>query len=92
MAAPVGNNNAGKNKIWSLAIQKALRKRSKSEQLEELVSLADVLLDKCKEGDLAALRELGDRIEGKPHQTVGGDSETGEIPVSMTIKYVRPNG
>lgn len=70
MAAPIGNHNAGKNKIWSLAIQKALRKRSKSEQLEELEELAEVLILKCREGDLQALKELGDRIEGKPMQSV----------------------
>lgn len=66
----IGNNNGGKNKLWSLAIQKAIRKRSKSEQLEELENIAEVLLNKCMEGDMVALKELGDRIEGKPMQSV----------------------
>lgn len=73
--APLGNNNAGKNRLWSLAIKKALKKRSKSEQLEELEDLAEVLLDKCKEGDMAALKELGDRLEGKPNQSISGPDE-----------------
>jgi len=33
-----------------------------------------------------------EHAHGKPHQTLGGDTETGEIPVSMTVKYVKPNG
>jgi hypothetical protein len=46
------------------------------------------LLKKAEEGEGWALKELGDRLDGKPHQTIGGDTPTGEIPVSMTVKYV----
>lgn len=67
---PLGNNNATKTKIWSLAIQKAIRKRSKSEQLEELEIIADALLNKCIEGDMVAIKELGDRLEGKANQSI----------------------
>lgn len=90
--APLNNQNAAKGRMWNAAIQKALRKRSKSEQMEALQEIADKLLDRAMDGDITALKELGDRLDGKSHQTIGGDGPDGEIPVSMTVKYVRPNG
>lgn len=60
--APIGNNNAAKNKPWSDAIRKRLIQR------KDLDKLADVLIDAALEGDMAALKELGDRYEGKPKQ------------------------
>jgi len=94
MAAPLGNQNAVKSKLWQAAINRALEKRSKSRKdaKDALDDLAEKFLAKCDEGELQAFRELGDRLDGKPHQTLGGDTETGEIPVSMTVKYVKPNG
>jgi hypothetical protein len=64
MAAPVGNRNAAKAKVWSAAIQRALDKRV-SERRAALDELADKLIDMALAGDLGALREFGDRIEGK---------------------------
>lgn len=72
MAAPQGNQNAAKAKIWQAAILRALKKRSKSDQLEALDDLAEKLLAQCDAGDMAALRELGDRLEGKPAQAITG--------------------
>lgn len=68
--APLGNTNSAKNRVWSLAIQQALSKRSKGDQMKTLRELAEVLLSRCDEGDLSALKELGDRLEGKPLQSV----------------------
>ena len=71
----MGNNNAVKTRLWSLAIQKALKRRSKSDQLEELGLIADALLNKCIEGDMVAIKELGDRLEGKANQSISGPDE-----------------
>ena len=70
MAAAVGNQYAAKAKQWSLAIERALAKRSKRTKVEALDALAEKLLEKCDEGDMAALKELGDRLDGKPAQAV----------------------
>lgn len=77
MAAPAGNQNAAKAKMWSAAIHRALEKRGAGDKLKALDELAEKLLANCDEGDLAALKELGDRIEGKAAQsvTVAGDEE-----------------
>lgn len=88
---PVGNTNATKNRVWSLAIEKALSaKYGRKETLDNLVDLATILLEKCEEKDLPALRELGDRMEGKPAQTIQGPGDDGELPVSLKIIYVDP--
>ncbi len=74
-----GNNNATKNKVWTLAIEKALKEKyGRKETLDNLVELAEELLVKCAAGDMVALKELGDRMEGKAHQSI---EQTGEITV-----------
>lgn len=73
MPAPIGNQNAVKAKRWSAAIDAALAKRSKGDGIKALEQLAEVLLQQAESGDIVALKELGDRIEGKPHQSMDVD-------------------
>ena len=75
-----GNQNAVKGKRWATAINKALDKRSKAEGVEALNDLAEVFLIKCDEGDIKALKELGDRLDGKPHQDL---NVTGDFNVTI---------
>tara|TARA_R110000868_G_scaffold389707_2_gene659051 strand:+ start:327 stop:602 length:276 start_codon:yes stop_codon:yes gene_type:complete len=90
MPAPLGNTNATKGKRWSQAIDRALAKRCLGNGIKALDDLAEVLLKEAEAGDISALKELGDRLEGRPHQTIGGqDGE--DIPLSLTVKYVKPS-
>jgi hypothetical protein len=75
--APLGNRNGAKEKPWLAALNRALAKRSLASQKEALDDLADKLLDSCADGNLSALQELGNRLDGKPAQsvTVAGDPE-----------------
>ncbi len=75
--APKGNKNAAKNKPWQDAINRALARYGEGSKDGGLNKLADKLLIKCADGDLSALKELGDRIEGKPAQsvTLAGDED-----------------
>lgn len=75
--APIGNQNARKAKIWTQAIERALKKRSKSaaDMIEALDELAEKLLIECDSGNLIALKELADRLEGKPVQGIEGTIE-----------------
>lgn len=77
MPAPVGNQHAVKAKRWSLAIDAALAKRCKGDGVRALEDLAEKLLLAAEGGDVTALKELGDRLEGKPAQTtvLTGDQE-----------------
>lgn len=67
-----GNLNASRGRRWSAAIDRALALRSKAAGIEALDVLAEKLLAACDEGDLSALRELGDRLDGKPAQAITG--------------------
>ena len=78
--APVGNTNAIRGRIWRDSIKRALEKRadqSRVEWIQELDKLAERLLTAADAGDMAAMRELGDRLEGKPAQQiqVQGDAD-----------------
>jgi hypothetical protein len=62
--APIGNKNATKNKSWSDAIRKAIVRR------KDMDKLAGKLVDLALEGNMPAMREIGDRLQGRPAQTV----------------------
>jgi hypothetical protein len=83
--APLGNQNAAKGKRWSDAIDRALAKRCKGDGIKALDELAEKLLSKADEGDMSALKELGDRIEGKPQQQVALDARhSGTVVLQLT--------
>lgn len=91
MGAPVGNRNAAKAKVWHAAIMRALERRKPAdERVAAIDELADKLLDLVAKGDLGALKEFGDRLDGKPAQsvTVAGDDEGGPIQHSVAVEFV----
>jgi hypothetical protein len=92
MAAPLGNQNAAKAKIWHAAIMRALEKRdqSRADGKKEIDALADKLIDLVAEGDLAALKEFGDRLDGKPAQAIVGDDDSPPVRVEGRIKLIKP--
>lgn len=78
--APQGNQNAAKAKVWAAAINRALERRKPAdERIKAIDELADKFIENCFQGDLAALKELGDRLDGKPAQTIGGDPDADPI-------------
>jgi hypothetical protein len=81
MSAPVGNRNAAKGRIWCDAVKKALEKRDGGHNAA-LEQLANVLIDKCLSGDVPALKELGDRLEGKVMQRLEISGEDGN-PITI---------
>ncbi len=82
--APKGNDNNKKGKVWS----EALRKHVVQNRL--MPGLAKKLVDMALDGDMVAMKELGDRLEGKCHQTVGGDGEDGGITIHIR-KFFEPD-
>lgn len=57
------------------ALRRALARAKEKDDYRQLNALADKLLDKAAEGDMAAIKELADRIDGKVPQALVGDSE-----------------
>ncbi len=73
-----GNQNAAKAKRWQKALERALARSSKKDVDAGLDSIADQVVAKAKEGDKEAWKEIGDRMDGKPAQslTVAGDEDS----------------
>lgn len=74
-----GNNaNPGgrpkRDKLWRDALIRAVKRRE-SEDPQALEKLADKLLWKMGQGDILAMREFADRIDGKPSQEIVGDAD-----------------
>lgn len=81
MAAPINPKGAKSDKIWRDAIMRAVRRLNTDEPPKDaapqqrLEVLADMLVTKGMLGDVPALREIGDRLDGKAMQPIGGDAD-----------------
>lgn len=72
VGAPEGNKNSSKsNRLWGETIKRACMQNDG----ERLRRIAERLLDQAEEGNIAAIKELGDRLDGKALMTLAGDSE-----------------
>jgi len=86
--APFGNRNAQKGRMWNDALRKAIAQddgRRLRASIEKLLNLAS-------NGEPWAIKELADRLDGRPTQTnvlVASDE-----PELKTIKivFVSPDG
>ena len=74
VGAPKGNKNSTRDKI--------VRKLAVQEDYKKLHSVANALYAKAEDGDISAIKELGDRLDGKAVQEIGGGDEP------ITIKVV----
>lgn len=79
MGAPVGNQNAVKdNRRWSETLNRAIAQ----DDGKRLRAAAEKLLDLAAAGEPWAVKEIGDRLDGKPKQQTeisgpdGGPVET----------------
>ena len=79
-----GNTNAVSKRPWICAIERALAKRSLAKKREALDDLAEKLLKQCDKGDVSALKELADRMDGRAVQFVSA-----EVDTTVTVEIVR---
>ena len=66
-----------KGKPWAGALRRAIAEADR----DKLLEIAKTLLDKAAEGDMQAVKELGDRLDGRAPQalTLQGDEEGGPV-------------
>lgn len=65
--APIGNQNGLKqNRLWGDTIKRAVAQNNSV----KLRGIADKLIELATAGDIQAIKELGDRLDGKPHQSI----------------------
>lgn len=81
-----GNTNASKNKVWIAALNRAIAQ----DDGERLRKAAEKLIDLAVEGDVPALKELGDRLDGKCVQQLihSGDPDN-PVQVEKIVREVK---
>ena len=75
MPAPAGNLNSAKGREWTSALRRAMAHRGEGDYRHTLLAIADAVVAKALEGDRDAWREIAEREDGKPMQSVGQDPE-----------------
>jgi hypothetical protein len=81
------NGRPKRDKIWREAIIRALKRREQDDP-QALERLANSFIRKVEEGDVSAIKEFGDRLDGKPAQAVIGDDSEDPITVRQIITGV----
>jgi hypothetical protein len=88
VGAPFGNTNSNKNnRIWANTI----RKLAVQEDYKRIHVIAEKLFEKAAEGDLGAMKEVGDRLDGKAiavQELTGADGK--DLPSGIGIVFVKP--
>jgi len=80
MGAPIGNKNSSRtNRLWG----KTVKKLAIQEDHKRLHRVAEALFRKAEDGDISAIKELGDRIDGKASQEITGDSDQ---PITIVVR------
>jgi len=87
--APTGNINSSKdNRLWTNTIRRAVLQSD----AERLRRIAEALLNKAEEGDMTAIKEMGDRLDGKAVAiTELSGPDGGAIPISVGLDFVKAN-
>jgi hypothetical protein len=72
-----GNTHSSKNnRLWADTLKRALLQADGN----KIRAIAEALIEKAASGDVSAIRELGDRVDGKPTQQIDQTTEhSGEV-------------
>jgi hypothetical protein len=73
-------NGRPKSKPFKQALQKALRAAEDDSEMMARIALA--LVTKASEGDVPAIKEIADRLDGKVTQPISGDEDGGPITIT----------
>lgn len=100
MGAPEGNQNAAKGKRWAAAIERALARKATGEtapaDVSDLMRGVDAAADAFvaqmfADKDLGYFKELGDRMDGKPSQSLDLGSDPDRPLINKIVReIVRP--
>ena len=86
--APKGNKNAQKGQIWNDALRKAIVQ----DDGKRLRASVEQLLNFASKGEPWAIKELADRLDGRPTQTSVPEA-SGEAELkTIKIVFVSPKG
>jgi hypothetical protein len=90
MAAPVGNQNAKKARLWSSALDRALARAAEGAGVEAgLDKIADKVVAGAINGDKDCWQEVAQRKDGKvPQGIIGGDENDPAISVNVIERVI----
>lgn len=89
MAAPAGNQNAAKAKLFEGALRRALNSNNR----DRLYDIAEKLVQAAEAGESWAIQHVADRLDGKPKQAVEATGADGaDLFSGITIKLVKADG
>lgn len=83
------------DKIWADAVRRAVLRRLDNEEgkPQKIERLADKLVEMGLEGETVALKEIGDRLDGRPKQATEVSGPDGDaVPMALQIVFKEPNG
>jgi hypothetical protein len=84
MAAPAGNQNAAKSRLFEQTLKRAITQDDGA----RLRKAAEALLDKAADGEAWAMQMLADRLDGKAAQQIVGAGEGGEHLVNLITRRI----
>lgn len=90
-AAEVNKGNQHSSKINRI-LNETLKRRLIQEEAHKANMIVEALLTKAEEGDISAIKEVFDRMEGKAvarQEITGADGEA--LPLSIGISFVKPD-
>ena len=88
MAAPVGNKNAAKSRMFEQALIRTIKQRDlKQGEGETLRKICEALLDKAMDGELRSATEIRDTLDGRPAQAIVG-ADGGPVEIVNKIERV----
>ena len=90
MARPVLGLGGGhkSDKIWSDALRRALHRQTKGRgSPKRLEVIANQVVELAMDGNMTAIQEIGNRMDGKATQVIGGDADR---PHQLVVTIVDP--
>ena len=78
-------------KLWRDAINRAIKRREDADP-QALEKLADKLLAAVDAGDVSAMKEFGDRIDGKVAQPIAGEDGEGPAKIALEVSWKSNEG
>lgn len=82
--------NKGQDRPWKDALLLAVKEATDDDDKTKLRKLAKKLVEKAMDGDVQALKEIGDRLDGKPRQEVEASGPDG-APLITRLEIVAAN-
>ncbi len=82
MARPVGSKTQNNNKPWKEALLLAVNAKPKGNKEKNLRLIAEKCVASAVEGDMQAIREIADRLDGKPIQGIEA-AITGDVTINL---------